>query len=155
MMPIDSIDKKILEILQQDSRTQYRDIANQVKVSLGTVSNRIQKLQELGIIRGWTLSVDPEKVGIDLTTIIKLSINVKYLDTINAEITKIPELVAVYNVTGDNDIIAIGRFADRRHLDSIIHRIINIDHINKTSSSIVLRTLKENLSQDLGHIKEK
>lgn len=145
---LDDLDKYILRELQKDSRKQYRELAAEQEKALGTISNRIQRLTQLGIIKNWTINVDPELVGIDFTTIINIKIDVKFLDEINKQLTKIPELIAIYNVTGENDIIAIGRFYNRKHLDSTIHKIINIPYIERTSSNICLRTLKEDLYLD-------
>lgn len=146
--PLDDLDKFILRELQKDSRKQYRELASEQDKALGTISNRIQRLMQLGIIKNWTINVDPELVGIDFTTIINIKIDVKFLDKVNEHLRKIPELIAIYNVTGENDIIAIGRFYNRKHLDSTIHVIINIPHIQRTSSNICLRTLKEDLYLD-------
>lgn len=151
---LDEVDYQILRELQKDSRKQYRDIAKMVGKSLGTISNRVQKMIKEGIIKNWTINIDPEKVGIDLTTIINLKIDVKFLDNVNRQLAMIPELVAIYNITGDNDIMAIGRFYNRRHLDRTIHKILNIPNIQRTSSHICLRTLKEDLFLDFPNIKE-
>ncbi|MCE7734150.1 MAG: Lrp/AsnC family transcriptional regulator [Candidatus Heimdallarchaeota archaeon] len=145
---LDDLDKYILRELQKDSRKQYRELAAEQEKALGTISNRIQRLMQLKIIKNWTINVDPELVGIDFTTIINIKIDVKFLDEINKQLTKIPELIAIYNVTGENDIIAIGRFYNRKHLDFTIHKIINIPYIERTSSNICLRTLKEDLYLD-------
>ncbi len=61
----------------------------------------------------------------------------------NKELIKIPELVAIYNVTGNYDITTVGRFQNRQHLDKTIHRIIGIPNIQRTSSNLALRTIKE------------
>lgn len=140
---LDETDIHILNELQVDCRKQYRALAKETGKALGTIANRIQKLDENGIIESWSVRVNSEKVGFDLTCAINIQIDVKELDHINNELKKIPELVAIYNVTGDYDVLAIGRFIDRRHLDKTIHRIININHIQKTSSHVMLRTLKE------------
>ncbi|MHA2030672.1 MAG: Lrp/AsnC family transcriptional regulator [Candidatus Kariarchaeaceae archaeon] len=145
---LDELDYYILRELQKDSRKQYRELAKEKDKALGTISNRVQRLQQLGIIKNWTINVDPELVGIDFTTIINIKIDVKHLDAVNEQLTKLPDLIAIYNVTGENDIIAIGRFYNRRHLDLTIHKIINIPHIQRTSSNICLRTLKEDLYLD-------
>lgn len=151
---LDELDYYILRELQKDSRKQYREIAKEMDKALGTISNRVQRLQQLGIIKNWTINVDPELVGIDFTTIINIKIDVKFLDAINKQLTKIPELIAIYNVTGENDIIGIGRFYSRKHLDKTIHKIINIPHIQRTSSNICLRTLKEDLYIDFPENKQ-
>ena len=109
-----------------DSRVQYRELVEITGKSLGTISNRINKLIDYGVIKNFTINVNPELVGIDLTTIINIKIDPKFLDEINQELSSFSELIAVYNITGEFDILAIGRFYNRRHLDKIIKRIIKI-----------------------------
>ncbi|MDH5402226.1 MAG: Lrp/AsnC family transcriptional regulator [Candidatus Heimdallarchaeota archaeon] len=140
---LDDTDLWIIKQLQIDSRTQYRQLAKETGKSLGTIANRIQKLHENGVLNNWSIMVDPEKLGFDLTIVINIEIDVKFLDEINKQIRQIQELFAIYNVTGNFDIIAFGRFYNREHLDRVIHRIINIQHIRRTSSNVVLRNLKE------------
>ncbi|RMG37818.1 MAG: Lrp/AsnC family transcriptional regulator [Methanobacteriota archaeon] len=144
MENLDELDTMIIQQLMQDSRIQYRKLVELTGKSLGTVSNRIQRLQDLGIIKHWTVLVDPEKIGFDLTVLINIQIDVKFLDTVNEHLSGIPELVAIYNITGEFDITAIARVRSRRHLDAVIHRILETDHIRRTSSNVVLRILKEN-----------
>ncbi len=142
-MNLDKIDLELISYLQKDARTQYRKLVELTGKSLGTISNRIQRLVDNGIIKEWTIQVDAEKLGYDLTIIINIQIDVKYLDEVNLHLKKIPELIAIYNVTGEFDITAIARVRTRSHLDAVIHKILDTDHIRRTSSNMVLRTLKE------------
>ena len=60
---MDEIDKRILRVLEADARTSLRKIAEEVGVALGTVSNRVRRMESLGIIRGYTVLLDPDKAG--------------------------------------------------------------------------------------------
>ncbi len=142
---LDSLDKQILHELQEDCRIQYRELAKRTGRAIGTISNRIQNLVKKGIIKRWTIQIDPESLGYDFTAILHIKIDVVHINQINKELAKIKELYALYNVTGDTDIIALGRFINRRHLDKVIHKILAIPHIQRTSTSLVLRQLKEDL----------
>ncbi len=139
----DLIDRIILQRLQENARINYKALADETRKSMGTISNRIQKLLAEGVIKDFSIITDPERIGYDLTAIINIQIDVKHLDFINQELKKIEDLFAIYNITGDYDILAIGRFLSRTHLDQTIHRIISIPHIQRTSTTIALRTLKE------------
>ena len=140
---LDSLDLELISHIQKDARIQYRKLVEITGKSLGTVSNRIQKLVDSGVIKAWTIQIDAEKIGYDLTILINIQIDVKFLDEVNTHLSQIPELIAIYNVTGDYDITAIARVKSRSHLDQVIHRILETDHIQRTSSNVVLRTLKE------------
>ena len=68
------MDKKILGVLEADARTSLRKIAEEVGVALGTVSNRVRRLESLGVIRGYTVLLDPDKAGWGLSVVIGLSL---------------------------------------------------------------------------------
>ncbi|MHA2090060.1 MAG: Lrp/AsnC family transcriptional regulator [Candidatus Kariarchaeaceae archaeon] len=140
---LDELDFYILETLQDDCKTQYRNLARNKGKALGTIANRIQRLTEKEVITNWTVKIDPEKVGFDLTVLINIQIDVAALEEINDQLGLIPELFAIYNVTGDYDVMAIGRFQNRQHLAQTIQQIIKIPHIQRTSSNVALQTLKE------------
>jgi DNA-binding Lrp family transcriptional regulator len=150
---LDSTDYEILKALQIDSKTQYRELAEKTGRSLGTIANRINKLQDYEIIKKWTVMIDAEKVGYDLTVVINIQIDPNYLDEINKELTRVEELIALYNVTGEWDIIAIGRFRNRRHLDKVIKQLVKIQDIKRTSSNVALRTLKEDFRVNIDRIR--
>jgi len=71
---LDETDRRILSVLQRDARTSMRKISKEVGVSLGTVSNRVRKLEGTGVIRGYAVLLDPEKIGWDLNVVIGLRI---------------------------------------------------------------------------------
>ena len=71
---MDEIDKRILRVLEADARTSLRKIAEEVGVALGTVSNRVRRMESLGIIRGYTVLLDPDKAGWGLSVVIGLSL---------------------------------------------------------------------------------
>lgn len=137
------IDRKLLDILYLDSRKKLSEIAEILGVSVTSVHNRIRALEERGVIKKFTVQIDSEKIGNDLTAVISLEIKVNYLHEINIHLQSIPEIIALYNVTGDEDIIAICRFRDRQHLNKVIQEILKIEHITKTKTKIALQILKE------------
>ena len=63
---LDDIDKKIIKVLEDDARTSLRKISELVDVSLGTVSNRVKRMEKNGIIRGYSVILDPDKIGWEL-----------------------------------------------------------------------------------------
>lgn len=140
---LDETDLCILRTLQNESRTQYRQLAEETGKSLGTVCNRIQRLTDARIITSWNARVNPEKVGYDLTVLIHIQIDISHLDAIGETLAEIPELFTLYNTTGTHDIMAIGRFYNRQHLDETLHVIMKTPHVERTHTSIALRVLKE------------
>ncbi|MHA2232167.1 MAG: Lrp/AsnC family transcriptional regulator, partial [Candidatus Hodarchaeales archaeon] len=169
---LDLTDKEILKILQKDSRQSIREIqkklqdrnreigernpalALELKTSLGTIHNRLRKLESgTGVILGYSLHIDTERLGYDLTALIQIQIDVNYLEEVNQDLKSIPELIAVYNITGDYDLLCIGRFRNRRHLNKIIRdRITPNPYVSRTATSIALNILKEDFSAFLQQI---
>ena len=66
---IDDIDRRILAVLLADARTSMRSIAEEVGVALGTVSNRVKRMEEMGVIHGYGVHIDAEKVGWTMTVL--------------------------------------------------------------------------------------
>jgi DNA-binding Lrp family transcriptional regulator len=92
-------------------------------------------------------------LGYDLTALIQIQIDVNYLEEVNQDLKSIPELIAVYNITGDYDLLCIGRFRNRRHLNKIIRdRITPNPYVSRTATSIALNILKEDFSAFLQQI---
>ena len=71
---LDEIDRKIIKVLQEDARTSLRKISELVDVSLGTVSNRVKRMEKNGVIRGYSVILDPDHIGWELNVVIGLRI---------------------------------------------------------------------------------
>ncbi|TFG21608.1 MAG: winged helix-turn-helix transcriptional regulator, partial [Promethearchaeota archaeon] len=83
---LDGIDKEILRILQEDARKSYREIQDQLGISIGTIHNRISKLKEKSIIEGYTLKLNNTKLGYKLTFLIRIHVDGKHTEEILNEI---------------------------------------------------------------------
>ena len=143
-LPLDDIDRKILALLQKNARISFRDIADAVGISVGTVHNRIKKLESLGIIRGYTTLLDPYKLGFELTALILMQVDGAHIVEVEREIAKHREVCGVYDITGDFDILVIARFRTREELNNFIKSILKLPHIKRTVTSIALNIVKEN-----------
>ena len=109
---LDDIDKEIIRILQDDARKSYREIQEQLSISIGTIHNRITKLKKNKIIEGYTLKLNNTKLGYKLTFLISLQIDGKYTEEILTELSEKPEICTVFNVTGEQSASLICRFKD-------------------------------------------
>jgi len=140
---IDDLDLKIIRELQEDARQSYREIAERLKVAEGTVYNRVNKLQEMGIIKRFILDIDFSKLGYDLTAIIALKVEGGHLPEIEEIIAKKPNVSAVYDVTGDYDAIVVAKFRDRSGLNKFVKGILAMPYVRRTYTMIVLNVMKE------------
>ena len=116
---LDEIDKKIIKVLQDDARTSLRKISELVKVSLGTVSNRVKKMEKNGVIKGYSVILDPDQIGWELNVVIGLRIQKGRLIEIQEKIAKDSRVHGVYDVTGDFDSMVIARAKNRKDLDDL------------------------------------
>jgi DNA-binding Lrp family transcriptional regulator len=140
---LDEIDKQLLDLLYIDSRMKYTEMADHLKISVGSIHNRIKSLEERGIIKKFTVQIDPEKLGLDLTVIIEIQIEVSFLTEVNNNLQKFPQIISLYNVTGGTDILAIARFKSRKNMNTVLQEILQIKHITRTSTHLALQILKE------------
>ncbi len=142
-MMLDETDRRIISVLQNDARASMRSIAEQAGVSLGTVSNRVRRLEEAGVIRGYSVQLDPELSGWELTVVIGLRIQKGRLIEIQEKIAKDNRVYGAYDVTGEFDSMIIARARDRRDLDDLSKNVISIDGVESSVTHLVLNTVKE------------
>ncbi len=141
----DDIDKSILRTLSKNGRKNYRDIAQDLNVTAQTISDRVKKLKKHGIIKRFTIDIDPIKVGYSIEFICELDINAGLMDSILPVLEDIPEINVIKITTGIHDIMCIGNVSSIEKLHKVVEKKISpINGVNKTYTSITLRRVKEN-----------
>ena len=143
---LDDTDRRILSVLQRDARASMRRISEEAGVSFGTVSKRVRRLEESGAIRGYTVMLDPEKAGWELTVVIGLRIQKGRLIEIQEKIAKDSRVYGVYDVTGDFDSMVIARARDRSDLDDLSKNVMSVDGVERSVTHLVLNTVKESFT---------
>jgi DNA-binding Lrp family transcriptional regulator len=141
----DETDLNILKVLQEDSRLSFNKIATKLKISTGTAYNRIKNLEEKGIIKGYSVLVDNEKLGYSMTALILIQAEGIHLVKVENEIAKIKNVVSVYDITGDYDVAIIARFRDRIGLNNFVKKLLTISYVKRTVTNVVLNVVKEDL----------
>ena len=140
---LDEIDRKIIRVLEKDARTSLRKISELVKVSLGTVSNRVKRMERNGVIKGYSVILDPDQIGWELNVVIGLRIQKGRLIEIQERIAKDSRVHGVYDVTGDFDSMVIARAKNRKDLDDLSKNVLSIDGVERSITHLVLNTVKE------------
>ncbi len=140
---MDELDRKILQAYLLDSRVSYRELAHRLGVSTTTVQARTQKLEKARIIRGYSAIFDHEKIGYELTAITEVSVAKGKLLELEREVAKIPQVLAVYDVTGLTDAIVIAKFKSREELSKFTKTLLAMPFIERTNTHMVLTTVKE------------
>ncbi|DAC62749.1 TPA: Lrp/AsnC family transcriptional regulator [Candidatus Thalassarchaeaceae archaeon] len=140
---LDEIDRKIIRVLEKDARTSLRKISELVDVSLGTVSNRVKKMENNGVIMGYSVILNPDEIGWELNVVIGLRIQKGRLIEIQEKIAKDSRVHGVYDVTGDFDSMVIARAKNRKDLDDLSKNVLSIDGVERSITHLVLNTVKE------------
>jgi DNA-binding Lrp family transcriptional regulator len=144
---LDEIDEKVLNEYLEDSRRSVREIARRVGVAPGTVVTRMKKLEQEGVIKKYTVQLDSEKLGYDLTAIIECTISGGMMVEAGEAITKFSNTRAVYNVTGDSDVLVIAKFKNRSELSDFTKKLLKLPNLERTKTHLALITLKENFNE--------
>jgi DNA-binding Lrp family transcriptional regulator len=142
-MELNETDKKILKNLLEDARFSSRQIAKNVGVSVGTVLSRIKKMEDVGLIKGYSVILDHEKLGYELTVVTEITVSKGRLVEMENEIAKMPGVCGVYDVTGLTDAIIIGKFKNREDLGRFTKGLLGLPYIERTNTHVVLTTVKE------------
>jgi DNA-binding Lrp family transcriptional regulator len=143
MFALDEIDKKILGELLKNSNRSNREIAKAIGVSAATVINHIQRLESAGVITDYTVMLDFERLGYELTVIMEVTVSSGKLLETQEEIAKLPYVCAVYDVTGEIDSIVVAKFRNRRELGDFPKDLLAMEFVERTNTHVVLNTMKE------------
>lgn len=140
---VDQLDIRMLRLLNKNGRTSFREIAKKLRVSLSTVSNRIHKMEERGIITGYAPIIDTESMGYDLQAVIGIRISKGKLLQVQKKIAKDKKVYGVYDVTGDWDSMVMARFRNRHELNDFIKEVLSMDFVERTYTQFVLNIVKD------------
>lgn len=119
---LDKLDKQILKLIADDARIPFLEVARMCNVSGAAIHQRIQKLTNLGILKGSQFIIDPEKIGYETCAYIGLNLrNPERFDIVVEELKKIPEVVECHYTTGNFDMFIKIYALNNHHLLDIIH----------------------------------
>lgn len=141
---LDEIDLKILKHLQQDGRSQRNKLAEIVHLSVPSVSERMRKLEERNLIKGYHAVLDAKLFKFDVTAFVFVEVDgsdnyKKFVD----EIIKEPEIMECHSITGDGSHILKIRTENTQTFEKLLSKIQSVDGVNKTRSNVVLSSFKE------------
>jgi Lrp/AsnC family leucine-responsive transcriptional regulator len=145
MRTINETDTLIVTILQENARTSNAEIARQVGLAPSAVFERIRKLEEKGVLRGFHADVDPHAAGLPLLAFVFVRSNERAGGVTTAEkLARIPEVLEVHHIAGEDCFLAKLRAADTETLGRLLReRIGSIPTVTSTRTTIVLETVKE------------
>ncbi|MDZ5811803.1 HTH-type transcriptional regulator Lrp [Halorubrum sp. AD140] len=148
-MTYENLDAKLVNSLLSNGRASLRSLGDELDVSVTTVSNHLRDLEDEGVIRGYTPVVDYDKLGYDVTAVLQLKVEGSALPDVTEKLRQEKQMVSVYEVTGDYDVIAIGKFTDTDGMNDQIKSILADADIRESNTSVVLNAVTENEQFDL------
>jgi DNA-binding Lrp family transcriptional regulator len=148
-MTYENLDRELVNALLGDGRASLRSLGEDLDVSVTTVSNHLSDLEDEGIINGYTPKVDYDKLGYDVTAIIQLKVEGSSLPEVTDDLKEHKQMISVYEVTGDYDIIAVGKFTDTDGMNAQIKELLTDPEIKESNTSVVLNAASEHEQFDL------
>lgn len=142
-MELDKTDVQILKALIADARLSSRQIAKQCGISVGTALSRIRKMEETGMIKGYSIILDHEKLGYELTVVTEITVSKGRLLEMENEIARLPNVCSVYDVTGLTDAFVIAKFKNRENLSKFTKRLLSLPYVERANTHVVLTTITE------------
>lgn len=134
---LDQLDKKILCLIAEDARIPFLEVARECKVSGAAIHQRIQKLTNLGVLKGSQFVIDPEKIGFETCAYMGLNLkNPENFDEAVEALKKIPEIVECHYTTGEYDLFIKVYAHNNHHLLTIIHDKLQVLGLSRSVSLI-------------------
>ena len=146
---LDDKDRRILNLLQENSRTSYLSIAGELCVSEATVRYRVKKLIDNGVINKFTALLDPKKIGYSITGVLMVKIASDRFEEASKQISDLTETYHVFQNTGDYNIVAVVHAHDLEHLSDLRKRVEKMLGVREVSLSAATKLIKIKTSFDL------
>jgi DNA-binding Lrp family transcriptional regulator len=139
---MDSTDLQLLALLRQDARATVATLANKLGVSRGTVSNRVKRLEDDGVITGYTVRLRPDSEPNQITAWMSIVIEGNQTREVIAHLLGEPGVASLHDTNGRWDLLAALRASNLNELAAVLERVRLIKGIGNTETSIHLQTYK-------------
>jgi len=137
---LDSMGWKLLAELQKEARISFAELGRRVGLSTPAVAQRVQRMEDEGIIRAYRAEIDPTSVGLPVTAFIRMSIVGNVLAKLTERVRSMPEIVECHRGTGEDSFILKVNVVSVEHLKDVIDRLTPY---GTTSTSLVLSSIVE------------
>ena len=139
---LDALDRKILEYLQVDSRRPFLEIARNLKISDGTVHGRVNRMKELGVIRGSKVIIDHSRIGLNVSAFVGIQLSeARRTEAVQSALTAIPEIVEIHCTTGAYNFFVKAVTTSVETLYALLtNKLQTIEFIRTTETLLVLHT---------------
>ena len=135
-----SQDEQLLTLLRKDARASVSDLARALGVSRSTIQNRMQRLEQTGVIKGYSVEYGDDYLSKLVSAHVSIKVKQKLTTKTNVELKRMNEITALHAISGEYDLIAVVQAQDLERLSHLLDDIGNLDGVERTSSSVILET---------------
>lgn len=139
-MPGKDLDDALLQHLQQNARVTIAQLSRRLAVSRSTVTDRIERLEQRGIIRGYTVVLGEEATRRRVRAHIMVNVSTGQSSSLVRELRRMPSILRAYAVSGIYDLIVVAEADSTEDLDEVLDRVRELDGVESTLTSVVLST---------------
>ncbi len=146
---MDDVDQKILRILLVDASVGQETIAKEVGTSVGTVSNRIKRMKEEGIITRIVPHVNAQELGYDICALVDIRIQGGHIVEVQQAFVEHGNVCSIYDITGEYDTMFVTKFCSTEDLNTFVKELAEHEYVQRTSSKLVLNIVKESFAPSI------
>lgn len=139
-MRVSEKDKQVLQLLRENARATTTDMAKTLGLSRSTVQKRLERLEDMGVIEGYTVQLSSAFLDQEIKAHVSVTVEPRMTAEIIAQLTKMESVRSVYSVSGPYDLICEVAAMSVRELDAVIDDIIDTPGVERTVSSVILST---------------
>lgn len=148
--PLDDIDAKIVELLNEDGRMSFTDLSKEVKLSRVAVQARVNNLLETGVIERFSAVINPEKIGIKVSAFFNVEVAPKYLQQAAETLAADPNVSSLYHMTGPSKLHMHGLFKDNQEMEVFLEeRLYTLPGIMSVDCQILIKRYKSRIGMKL------
>lgn len=140
---MDKLDMEIISHLRSHGRDSYRTVAGKMGVHPTTAIKRIGRLEKAGIITGYGANVSLPKMGYEFIALIDIKISRGHLTDVEKRLSNYPGIVAIYDVTGESDAVAIVACKNRVEFSKLVKHILSESYVERTNTHVILNIMKD------------
>ena len=141
--------RKLVNILQENGRATYSQLADELGLSEATIRYRVKKLIDEGVIKKFTVLLDPKKIGFLTTGILMVKVNPGFFEYVSEQISNLTETHHVFQNTGEYDVVAVFQARDLKHLGDLRNKIEMMSGVKEVTLSATTRCIKIKTTFDL------
>jgi len=140
---LDDLDERLVSALQADGRASASDLADATGIATSTATRRLRRLEAAGVVGGSRPNVDYDAVGYDVTAVFRLDVDGEGLADVVEDLRETGRMIGVYEVTGSDDVVAIGKFASTDAMNAQIRTMQAHEHVRSLTVNVARDVVAE------------